>query len=171
MQWYDLFLSLISLRSFSVLWYWIALWFFWSVVTRRVLGVPGELAIRAQSDPRAAEEALWFARFEVRRRMAVSAPRRMIAVTLLAFAASALLTLALSGLEAAQALLPFLLPWILIEALRERLARRLMRDAPGAEALAGLLIWHKIAMQAIAGGTIFLTFIWGAWRNLSLLMP
>ncbi|MDB6453432.1 hypothetical protein [Falsirhodobacter sp. 20TX0035] len=168
MQWYELVFSAISLRSFSVLWFWIALAGFWTVVTRQVMGVPQDLILNARHDPRAAEDMLWLARFHVRRRLAMPSALRVALVALVAFALSGLLALALAGLDSAQALFLMGAPWAAIEGLRLRLAHRLAAEAPDAETLASRLTWHRIAVQAIATAAVFVTLIWGVWRVLSL---
>ncbi|WP_435168099.1 component of SufBCD complex [Falsirhodobacter sp. 1013] len=168
MQWYELVFSAISLRSFSVLWFWIALAGFWTIVTRNVMGVPQDVILNARTDARAAEEMLWLTRFHVRRKLAMPAGLRVALVAVVAFVLSGLLALALAGLDAAQALFLMGAPWALIEALRLRLAHRLAAEAPDAETLANRLIWHRIMVQAIATTAIFITLIWGVWRVLSL---
>lgn len=168
MQWYELVFSAISLRSFSVLWFWIALAGFWTIVTRHVMGVPLDLILNARQDARAAEDMMWLARFHVRRRLAVPALWRVALVAAVAFALSTLLALALAGLDAAQALFLMGAPWTMIEVLRQRLAHRLAAEAPNAETLANLLLWHRITVQVIASASIFVTLGWGVWRVLSL---
>lgn len=168
MQWYELLFSAISTRSFSVLWYWIALIGFWSVVQARVMGVPVALISDTRSDPRAADDMLWLARFDVRRRLSRPPAVRVAAVAGAAFILSILILNAALGLEAAQALAFIAVPWCLIEALRERLARRLAAEGPNAEALAQILLWHRFAVQIIASISIFLAVVWGVLRLLIL---
>lgn len=168
MQWYELLFSMISTRSFSVLWFWIALIGFWTVVTRRVMGVPHDLVLAARLDARAADDVLWLARFDVRRRLALPAVQRVAMVAGAAFVLSALLALALSGLEAAQALLLMLAPWVGIEGMRHRLAHRLDAEAPDARTLVHRLVWHRIAVQGVATLSVSATLLWGAWHNLNL---
>lgn len=152
------------------MWFWIAFAGFWTVATRRVMGVPFDLLLAAQKDPRAADDVMWLARFDVRRRLDVPPLHRVIVVGLSAFALSALLALAASGLEAAQALFLIAAPYALVEVLRLRLAYRLADMQPDAKTLVQTLIWHRIAVQAVAAMSVFLTILWGAWRNLSLSM-
>ncbi|WP_128253967.1 component of SufBCD complex [Falsirhodobacter deserti] len=172
MQWYELLLSPLSLRSFSSLWFWIALVAFWTLVNRRVMGVPFDRVLAArEGDAEAASEAEALARIEVRRRLRPSQGVRMVHVALAAFVGTALTLLALAGLELAQALALMILPWLLIELLRQRLARRLDAEAPDATTLVDRLIWHRLGTQAIGGIAIFVTVLWGAWRNLSLSIP
>ena len=48
MDWYGTVFELIDMRSFSNLWYWIALAVTWSSASHWVLGVPWDMAIRAR---------------------------------------------------------------------------------------------------------------------------
>ncbi len=48
MQWYDAIFELIDLRSFSNLWFWIALAVLWSTSSHWVLGVPFDMITRAR---------------------------------------------------------------------------------------------------------------------------
>ena len=54
---YDGFMRLLDLRSFSSVWYWLALLSAWTIVGRGMLGVPGEVLHRARVALRAAGEA------------------------------------------------------------------------------------------------------------------
>lgn len=166
-QWYEILLSPISLRSFSSVWFWIALAGFWTVQNRHVMGVPFDRVLAArEGDDDAGAEALTLARLHVRRRLRRADGVMRVAVA--AFAASTAVALAVSGLELAQAVALMLLPWLWIETLRQRLAHRLAEDAPDAAALVRHLILHRLTVQAITGAAIFVTVLWGAWRNLSL---
>lgn len=48
MDWYDSVFEVIDMRSFSNLWYWIALAVLWSSVSHWVLGVPFDSILRAR---------------------------------------------------------------------------------------------------------------------------
>ena len=50
MDWYESVFEVIDMRSFSNLWYWIALAVFWSSVSHWVLGVPHDLIMRARRE-------------------------------------------------------------------------------------------------------------------------
>ena len=47
MNWYELLNEMIDMRSFSNLWFWIALAVMWSTTSHWVLGVPFDMVIRA----------------------------------------------------------------------------------------------------------------------------
>ena len=48
MDWYTAVFELIDMRSFSNLWFWIALAVMWSTVNHWVLGVPYDMILRAR---------------------------------------------------------------------------------------------------------------------------
>ena len=48
MGWHETIFELIDMRSFSNLWYWIALAIMWSTLSHRVLGVPFDMVQRAR---------------------------------------------------------------------------------------------------------------------------
>jgi len=48
LDWYDTVFEVIDMRSFSNLWYWIALAVIWSTVSHWVLGVPYDMVVRAR---------------------------------------------------------------------------------------------------------------------------
>ena len=50
MNWYDTVFEVIDMRSFSNLWYWIALAVLWSSVSQWVLGVPFDMILRARRE-------------------------------------------------------------------------------------------------------------------------
>ena len=47
-QWYQVIFELIDMRSFSNLWYWIALAVLWSSTSHWVVGVPFDMILRAR---------------------------------------------------------------------------------------------------------------------------
>ena len=52
LDWYQSIFELIDMRSFSNLWYWIALAVMWSTASHWVLGVPWDMVIRAPASRR-----------------------------------------------------------------------------------------------------------------------
>lgn len=58
MDWYSTVFELIDMRSFSNLWFWIALAVMWSTTSHWVLGVPWDMVLRAQREGGQYEEDL-----------------------------------------------------------------------------------------------------------------
>lgn len=48
MDWYQTLFEMIDMRSFSNLWFWIALAVMWSTASHWVLGVPFDMVLRAR---------------------------------------------------------------------------------------------------------------------------
>jgi len=58
LDWYSTVFELIDMRSFSNLWFWIALAVMWSTTSHWVLGVPWDMVLRAQREGGQYEEDL-----------------------------------------------------------------------------------------------------------------
>jgi len=170
LNWYHSVFTLIDLRSFSNLWFWIVLAVMWSSVSHYILGVPFDMVVRAR---RMGGEAM----HDLEALVAIQTRRRLhlmqasgIWITLLW--ATVLSALAVMGffyrVEIAQALALLGFPAALVFALGFRLALRLEREDPRDEQLARLLTWHRFTIQAIGIVSILITALWGMWHNLSL---
>ena len=95
MNWTQLIFDLIDLRSFSNLWYWIALAVTWSTASHWILGVPFDMVLRARRHGGQAERDLEdMIRINVTRILYIV---REAGVILMALGAFLLTTLALLG--------------------------------------------------------------------------
>ncbi|MBC7140786.1 MAG: component of SufBCD complex, partial [Rhodobacteraceae bacterium] len=95
MDWTKLIFDLIDLRSFSNLWYWIALAVTWSSASHWVLGIPYDMVLRARRLGGQAEADLEdMARINIGRILYIE---REAGVILLAMLSFALTSLALLG--------------------------------------------------------------------------
>ncbi|MCC6001055.1 MAG: component of SufBCD complex [Pararhodobacter sp.] len=170
MDWYQSVLSLIDLRSFSNLWYWIALAVMWSSLSHYVLGVPFDMVQRARrqkGDAMADLERL--VDIQVRRQLYILQTGGMWVVGFWAATLTMLLVLGFAyRIEVAQALTLMLVPMSLVFLLGFRLAFRLDVMALKGEALTRRLVWHRLTIQMIGLVSILITAIWGMWYNLSL---
>lgn len=162
-------LHLIDMRSFSSLWFWIAVAVFWSRATHYALDVPYDMVLRARRKGGAAMadlEAL--VGVQLRRRQDILASGGPLIAMVWAAALSMLAVLGFGhGIELAQALLLFLAPATLLGLLRLRLMRRLAAPLVG-EALCKALTWHRAIAQAIGLAAILVTTLWGMWFNLNI---
>lgn len=168
--WYETVFELIDMRSFSNLWFWIALAVLWSTASHWVLGVPFDMVIRARRQGgQTAQDLDTLAGINVRRLLYIG---RVSGLWLVAFGTAILTSLALLGfwyrIEFAQALLCLMLPMALVGGLSLRTARRIE-----AEAAQGPLLWkrltrHRIAVQAVGMLSILVTAMWGMWQNMQL---
>lgn len=169
MDWYATVFEVIDMRSFSNLWFWIALAVLWSSASHYVLGVPYDMVIRARRHgAEAVTDVDALTMISVRRILYVV---RMAGLWLVAFVAFMLTSFVVLGfwyeVEFAQALLLLAAPMTLVGALSVRTAIRIERtDARGPD-LWKLLLRHRMAVQGIGMVSIFVTAMWGMWQNLN----
>ncbi|MBV0912134.1 component of SufBCD complex [Anianabacter salinae] len=165
---YTTIFEVIDFRSFSNLWYWIALAVLWSTTTHWVLGVPFDLITRARRIGGEAEEDLIaIVRVNVNRILYVG---DVLGVYVTAGSCALLAMLAVLGfgyaVEFAQALFLMMFPMSLVGLLSVRTAR-IIRAEDGAQ-LYKRLNRHRHAVRAIGMLSIFVTGMWGMYQNLSV---
>ncbi len=170
-DWQTAVFDVIDMRSFSSLWFWIALAVVWSMASHWVLGVPYDMVVRASRHGGAAEadlEAL--VRINVDRMLFVATSLGAWLIGLVCFV---LTTLALLGfwyaIEFAQALFCLLLPLTVVWAMSLRAAVRIRAEALSGDALRRRLRMQRVFTQAVGMVAIFLTALWGMYQNLSRL--
>ena len=151
LDWHQTVFELIDMRSFSNLWFWIALAVMWSTASHWVIGVPYDLVLRARRQGGQAETDLEdLVRVNVNRLLYVA---RVSGLWLLGFGCFFLTALAITGfayhVEFAQAVFLLLFPMSIV-GLHRRLGR------------------HRFFTQFIGMISIFLTAMWGMFQNLSL---
>jgi len=170
LNWYNSVFTLIDMRSFSNLWFWIVLAVMWSSVSHYILGVPFDMVVRARRQGGAAMADLEvLVGIQTRRRLHVMQASGVWMTALWAAVLSALAVLGFGyGIEFAQALALLGFPAAVVFALGFRLALRLERDEPRGEGLARILTWHRVTVQAIGILAILITALWGMWHNISL---
>jgi len=167
---YSTILELIDLRSFSNLWFWIALAVAWSSVSHWVLGVPYDMIARARRDGAQAEQDLEdITRVNVNRLLYIS---RVSGLWILAIACFALSGLAVLGfwyqVEFAQAVFLLGFPMSLVFLLNLSTARLIEAEAASGEHLRKRLSRCRLYTQMIGMVSIFVTALWGMLQNLSI---
>lgn len=167
-DWYLTVFEVIDMRSFSNLWFWIALAVMWSTASHYVLGVPFDLVTRAQRAGGEAEADLRdLVRVNVNRLLYIASASGLWLIALGCFV---LTTLALLGfvysVEFAQALFLIGFPMSLVFLLSLRTARRI-RAADGV-GLHRMMVRHRRMVQVIGMVSIFVTAMWGMYQNLAL---
>lgn len=170
MEWYQIIFELIDMRSFSNLWFWIALAVLWSSASHWVLGVPFDMITRARRLGGEAEADLeTLVRINVSRMLYIS---RTSGLWLVAFACAMITTLALLGfvydVEFAQAVLFLMVPMTVLWMLSLRTARRIEAGENAGDALYRRLHRHRIATQALGMVSIFVTALFGMWQNMQI---
>ncbi len=169
MDWYGTVFEVIDMRSFSNLWFWIALAVLWSSVSHWVLGVPFDMVGRARRlGGQAAQDLEDLARINTNRFLFIMDEAGLWIVAL----GSAFLTgLALLGfaydVEMAQALFLLAFPLTIVGLLSVASARRIQQGENSGEALWRRMRIHRTITQFIGMVSIFVTALWGMFQNLS----
>jgi len=159
----DNILSLINMRSFSSVWFWIVLALAWSSASQWVLGAPYDMILRARRRGGVhARDLDAVVAAHVRRRLAVM---RRAGHWVLGFAAGVLTLVCVLAfgyaMEFAQAVFLLVLPLALVQLLTLRLATRVERDALQDTALQHALLRHRLWVQLLGMVAIFVTAVWG----------
>lgn len=170
MDWTKLIFDLIDLRSFSNLWYWIALAVTWSSASHWVLGIPYDMVLRARRKGGQAEADLAdIARVNVARILYIAREAGVILVT---FGSFLLTTLALLGfiyaVEFCQAVFLIAAPMMGVAMLSVATAHRIEAHGDTGEALHRRLAIHRVTVQVIGMVSIFITAFWGMLMNYNL---
>ncbi len=162
MHWQSSLLTFIDLRSFSNIWFWIALAVMWSWLSHYILGVPFDMVARARRDGGQAMadlEAVVAA--HVRRRLDTVARSGQWMAALLAFALTVLAMLGfVYGLQLGQAVFLLAMPATVVGALGLRASHRLVRDPLAGEALCAYLARQRLVIQLLGAVSIPLTTFW-----------
>jgi hypothetical protein len=169
----QLIVELIDLRSFSNLWYWIALGVIWSSASHWVLGVPHDMIQRARREGGAAQEDLeLLVRINVTRMLYIG---RASGAMILAFLCFLLTTLGLLAffydVEFAQAVLFMFVPLAILGALSLRSAVKIEAGEGQGAALFRRLFRHRLSTQVLGMISIFVTSLFGMWQNLQITIP
>lgn len=170
MDWYSSIFELIDMRSFSNLWYWIALAVVWSTASHWVLGVPYDMVHRARRVGGQAELDLEdLARINVNRILYIAG---VSGIWLLAIACFVLSALAMLGfwyeVEFAQAVFLLGFPMSLVGALNLSTARLIAAEDSRGDILRKRLTRCRIYTQIIGTLSILVTALWGMYQNLSI---
>jgi len=164
---FDIIFDQIHLRSFSSLWFWLALVGVWTLASHRVLGVSSDMIRHARKYGKPAEadlEAL--VQIKVARLRRIFDEAGVVIVGLLFFLLSSLVVLGFyHGVELAQALTLILVPLTWVGFLNLRLVRQVQAGNATGAGLVRLLGRHRHKVQAIGLFSIFATTMWGAWQN------
>lgn len=175
MQWYETVFEVIDMRSFSNLWFWIALAVLWSTASHWVLGVPFDMVLRARRHGgQALEDVQTLVRINISRLLFIGRTAGMWITGIAAFVLTALVLVGFYyGIEFAQALFCLFFPMTIVGLLSLRTARRIEahfieNGAFEGEDLYRRLMRHRMATQGIGMISILLTSLWGMWQNLQI---
>lgn len=170
MDWYSAVFELIDMRSFSNLWYWIALAAVWSQTSRYVLGVPYDLIQRADRHGGEAEVDLEdMVRIQSNRILYVAATSGLWIVGLMAMLFTSLALIAfLYDVEFAQAVFLLGAPMIFVGAVSLNTARLIQDQGLAGKELRKRLHRHRTMTQFIGMIAIFVTALWGMYQNMTI---
>ena len=160
-------LESIDLRSFSNLWFWIALAVLWSTASHWIVGVPFDLVRRAARGHEAALADMHaLANIHARRLVAIADETGLVATAVSFFIVTVLGLLGfVYRVEFAQALVLLMVPLMVVGWIMLRAARRV--DGLGVDDLGHLLVRTRRIVQGVGVVSIFVTSMWGMWVNLN----
>lgn len=169
-NWFELVFEVIDMRSFSNLWYWIALAVLWSTTSHWVLGVPYDMVLRARRHGGQAEVDLdTITRINTNRLLYIV---RASGIWLLGFVCFMLTSLGIMGfyywVEFAQALFLLAFPMTFVGLLSLLAARRIQDESLTGEALRRRMMRHRVFTQVIGMVSIFVIAMFGMYQNLSI---
>ena len=172
MDWYETVFELIDMRSFSNLWFWIALAVLWSSVSHWVLGVPWDMVLRARkksSREDAVQDLEDMVRINTNRILYIVGETGLLLTGFVWFILTTLFMLGfLYGREFSQALFLLGLPMSIVWLLSVRAARTIQEKGLHGQDLYKRLYRHRLATQVIGMISIFVTAMWGMLQNLQV---
>ncbi|UWQ17556.1 component of SufBCD complex [Jannaschia sp. M317] len=165
--WLESAFEVIDFRSFSNLWFWIALAALWSTASHWAVGVPFDTVRRAaRGNAQALHDMEVLANIQARRLLFIADATGLISTALTFFTVTMLSLLAfLYWVEFAQAILLLFLPMMLVAWLNLRTARQIEGLDP--IDLGNLLAAHRKQVQFVGVISIFVTSMFGMWVNLN----
>ncbi len=173
MNWYELLNEMIDMRSFSNLWFWIALAVTWSTASHWVLGVPFDMVVRAARHEGQAQQDLEdMVRVNVNRLLYISGVSGLWLLGLGCFMITFLVLLGfVYDVQLAQAVFCLLFPLSMVWIMSLNTARSIRDEAVQGSALRRRLTRHRFWTQVIGMVAIFVTTIWGIYQNLTVNLP
>lgn len=162
--------SVIDMRSFSNLWFWIALAVMWSTASHWVLGVPWDMVLRARrKGGQLQTDVEDLARIYVNRMLYIGRVSGTALMVLVAGFLSALGVLGFwYGMQFAQAVFLMAAPMSLVGLLSLRAATAIEAGENTGEALFRRLRRHRRVVQTVGMISIFVTAMWGMFQNMQM---
>ena len=167
-NWYQMLFDLIDMRSFSNLWYWIALGVIWSSASHWVLGVPYDMVYRARRERgQALDDLETLVRINVARMLHASRTYGSWLIGIVCFMVTVLALLAfLYDVEFAQAVLFLFVPLCILGYLSLRSSVRIEAGEGHGDALFRRLFRHRLSVQVLGMFSIFFTSLYGMYVNI-----
>lgn len=157
------------MRSFSSLWYWIALAGMWVGISQRVLGIPFGMVLRARKYGAEMQADLEDAvRININRLFHLRAVAGLWGLAAVSFTLTALGLLGFwYGVELAQALFFLSFPLAVTAVMEHATAEDIRAQGHKGEALCQRLARHRLGAQFLGLNTILAAVLWGMWQNLN----
>ncbi len=173
MDWVQVIFELIDMRSFSNLWYWIALAVLWSSASHWVLGVPFDMINRARREQgQALDDLEAIVRINTTRMLFIAQTSGLWLVAFVSFLITMLAVLAVAyQIEFAQAVLLLMVPATILGVLSLRTARLIAAGEGQSKALFRRLIRHRFHTQVLGMLAIFVTAMFGMYQNVQISVP
>ena len=170
---WKLITQVLDMRSFSSLWFWIAIAVYWSLSSHWVLGVPQDMIHRSRRIGGAAVSDLeTLVRINSQRILYYAREATLPLIGVTTFILTVLLILAVAyQIELAQALLCFFIPAILQMLLSIRSSRLIEGGEGEGEAMFRRLFRHRISIQVLGMCAIFVIGLYGMYHNLLTVIP
>ena len=167
MSWTETVFELIDMRSFSNLWYWIALTVVWSTASHWIIGVPYDLLQRAKrSGGQAQADLEAMVGVQTRRLLHIRDVAGTGLVTLVFALLTGLAVLAFwYWVEFAQAVFLLAFPMSIVGALSLRTAHLIVTEDASGEALHRRMMRHRYWTQMVGVIAILVTSLFGMWQN------
>lgn len=165
---YQTLFEVIDMRSFSNLWFWIAVAVIWSSASHWVIGVPYDMVLRAR---RQGEQALVdledMVRINVNRILMIAQVSGLWILGFTCFFMTMLVMLAtFYRFEFAQAVLLLAFPLTIVAVLSVSTAQQIHEESATDALLIKRLTRHRVYTQIIGMISIFVTAMWGMYQNL-----
>ncbi|MEO8242872.1 MAG: component of SufBCD complex [bacterium] len=173
MNWYQMLFDLIDMRSFSNLWYWIALGVIWSSASHWSMGVPHDMVWRARREGGQAQDDLEsLVRINVARMLHASRSYGPVLIGFVCFVVTILVLLGfLYDVEFAQAVLFLFVPLVILGYMSLRTSVKVEAGEGQGAALIRRLGWHRLGVQVLGMLSIFVTSLYGMWVNIQFSLP
>ncbi|MBA3910430.1 MAG: component of SufBCD complex [Rhodobacter sp.] len=170
MELFDTVFEVIDMRSFSNLWYWIALAVLWSSTSHWVLGVPHDMIQRGRREGGQAQADVEdLVRINSGRLLNMVDTGALIIVAFACFWFTVLGVLAFYyDVEFAQAVFLLLAPMTLVVWLSILTCRKISAEQAKGEELHRRLTVHRRLTQTIGMLAILVTALYGTWQNVSV---
>lgn len=167
---YATIFELIDMRSFSNLWFWIALAVLWSSASHWVMGVPYDLVVRARRVGGQSErDLLDITRINGNRLIYTVEVSGIVILALSCFFFTGLATLGFFyGVEFAQAVFLLLFPLCFVMMVNLAAARRLQNHESTLEFVSKTLTRCRLYTQLIGMVAILITAVWGMHQNFTI---